>query len=364
MNTKSMARVEVKDAERGEVTCVFAKLGVVDHDGDVTLPGAFEDGAEVRISAYGHNSWMGELPVGKGKIRVVGDEALCDAQFFMDTSHGRDTFLVVKEMGPLQEWSYGYDPLEYSFGDQDGQQVRFLKKQLVHEVSPVLLGAGLGTRTVSAKSAGNRPRRVIAPHESETMARAWDAASMLKSLPADPRPSELRSVFAWVDPDGDPEDIKSYRFPHHQGVDGPANVRACLSGIAKLNSPTPGVPDDGRKAAYDHLAAHLRDAEREVPEFRATAGGADLKFADEGIAVLAAVSSFVDRASEVMALRAKKGKGLSTGSADLLAWIDDDLKRLKALLDNPQLAAEEPLSGDEISTLLAAVARVQDIQES
>ena len=156
MSTKSLHRVEVKDADRGEVTAVFATLGVKDSDGDVTLPGAFEDGAEVVISAYGHTSWQGLLPVGKGTIREVGDEAILSSQFFMDTQAGKDTFTVVKNLGARGEWSYGYDPVKYSFGEHDGEQVRFLESLKVFEVSPVLLGAGVGTRTLAAKAAGLR----------------------------------------------------------------------------------------------------------------------------------------------------------------------------------------------------------------
>ncbi len=156
MSTKSLHRVEVKDADRGEVEAVFATLGVKDSDGDVTLPGAFEDGAEVVISAYGHTSWQGLLPVGKGTIREVGDEAILSSQFFMDTQAGKDTFTVVKNLGARGEWSYGYDPVKYSFGEHDGEQVRFLESLKVFEVSPVLLGAGVGTRTLAAKAAGLR----------------------------------------------------------------------------------------------------------------------------------------------------------------------------------------------------------------
>lgn len=154
---KATTRVEIKDEDKGEVTVVFATLNVIDSDGDVTSPGAFQNGAKVRISAYGHKSWEGFLPVGKGSIREVGNEAVMDGRFFMDTAAGLDTFRVVKELGEdgLQEWSYGYDPVEYSFGDFEGQRVRFLKRLKVHEVSPVLLGAGVGTRVLAAK--GRRP---------------------------------------------------------------------------------------------------------------------------------------------------------------------------------------------------------------
>lgn len=154
MAIKAFNRVEIKDEDRGEVVAVFATLNVIDSDGDVTTKGAFADGEKVRISAYGHKSWEGRLPVGKGAIREMKNEAVMEGRFFLDTAEGRDTFLVVKELGEdgLQEWSYGYDPVEYKFGEFEGQQVRFLNRLKVHEVSPVLLGAGVGTRLVSAKS--------------------------------------------------------------------------------------------------------------------------------------------------------------------------------------------------------------------
>lgn len=153
MITKSLGSVEIKDATKGEVSAVFSTFGTVDKDGDVTLPGAFEDGTPVRISAYGHASWAGALPVGKGVIRVTDDEAILDGKFFLNTTAGRDTFEVVKEMGPLQEWSYGFDIVEHSYEERGEDRVRILEKLRTYEVSPVLLGAGNQTRTLAVKGA-------------------------------------------------------------------------------------------------------------------------------------------------------------------------------------------------------------------
>lgn len=219
MDTKSL-RVEVKDAAAGTVTAVIATFDVVDCDGDVTPQGAFEEGAQTLISAYGHQSWGGELPVGKGVIRTTKTEALFDGQFFMDTSDGADTFAVVKQLGDLGQWSYGYDAVKHSFGDFNGQQVRFLEQLKVHEVSPVLLGAGVNTRTLSAKS--------------------------------------------------------------------------------------------------------------------------NVKFADEGEAVLAALSKFGVRAADVMAMRAEKGKALSPESTGLLEQLEAELKKLTGLLaPEPTIPADD-----------------------
>jgi hypothetical protein len=363
MDTKGL-RVEIKDEAKGLVKAVFSTFDVVDSHGDVTLPGAFEDGAEVPISSYGHTSWEGALPVGKGTIRQTRKEAIFEGQFFLDTVAGRDTFTVVKGLGALGQWSYGYDVTRESFGDHDGQKVRFLEGLRVHEVSPVLIGAGVNTRTLSAKSSTTalppRVGRVIAPHEVEVTSMSWDGAKTVAALAEDARPSELRTVYAWVDAAGDPEAKSSYRFPHHHGVGGPANTRACLMGIARLNDPAKaGIPDADRAAVYEHLAGHLRDADIEAPELKAQPGGS-LKYAEEGHAVLAAVSAFVDRTAEVVALRALKGKGMAPRSADLLGWIGDDLQRLKSLLSTP-LDPQEPTDAEIASVIARSVAQLNGL---
>jgi hypothetical protein len=150
---KTLCRVDIKDADKGEVAALFSTLDVIDSDMDVTRAGAFEDGAKAVISAYGHTSWDGALPVGSGTIRTTKTEAILDGKFFLDTRDGADTFTTVKRLAAdgLGEWSYGYDPVEYSFGEHDGKRVRFLDRLKVHEVSPVLLGAGVNTRTLAAK---------------------------------------------------------------------------------------------------------------------------------------------------------------------------------------------------------------------
>lgn len=149
---KALSAVEVKDESEGTVEAVFSTFDVIDDDNDVVRPGAFQDGAKVRISAYGHRSWHGELPVGRGTIRTTDSEAILDGKFFLDTTHGRDTFATVKQMGDLQEWSYSLDSVEESFGEYDGEDVRFLNRITVTEVSPVLRGASVNTRTLAAKA--------------------------------------------------------------------------------------------------------------------------------------------------------------------------------------------------------------------
>lgn len=155
MKTKTYrARMEFKaegKGEPGEFTATFATLNVIDHDGEVTLPGAFRDGQAVRIAYWGHR-WH-DLPVGKGVIHSDQERAWVDGAFFLDTESGSETYKTVKNLGELQEWSYGFDILKESFGKFEDRDVRFLEELEVHEVSPVFLGAGIGTATTSIKGA-------------------------------------------------------------------------------------------------------------------------------------------------------------------------------------------------------------------
>jgi phage head maturation protease len=151
-------QIHLKDAsisEAGMVKAVFATLNVIDHDGDIITNGSIPNGHPVRMSAYNHASWGNALPVGKGTISEVGDQLIFDGQFFLDTADGADTYKTVKNLGGLVEWSFGFDIIEQDSAkdEESGKEIRLLKRLNVTEVSPVLLGAGIGTRTIDVKSA-------------------------------------------------------------------------------------------------------------------------------------------------------------------------------------------------------------------
>jgi len=144
-------RVEFKaDGDAGQFRAVFSTLNVKDQDNDVTLPGAFVEEEKVRVSYWGHR-WE-DLPVGKGMIHADDNEAWVDGEFFLNTEAGRDTYETVKALGELQEWSYGYEILDAMPGKFEGEDVQFLKSLHVIEVSPVMLGAGVNTRTTDIKA--------------------------------------------------------------------------------------------------------------------------------------------------------------------------------------------------------------------
>lgn len=151
---KSMtpSRVAFKNDDAGEVEAVFATLNIIDLDGDVILPGAVKDGAPVIISSYGHGSWSGDLPVGKGTVHEVGDELVVKSRFFLDSAPGRDTFATVKGLAEMGEWSWSLQNVVSERGDWDGRDANIISSVgLVKEVSPVFTGAGINTRTLATK---------------------------------------------------------------------------------------------------------------------------------------------------------------------------------------------------------------------
>lgn len=135
--------------DTGRFSAVFATFNVVDHDGDVTLPGAFRDGQEVLIEGWNHD--YSAPPVGKGVIHQDDEKAWVDGQFFLDTQAGIEHYRVVKNVGELQEWSYTFMVEKGRFGQFEGQDVYFLEALDTWGVAPVTRGAGIGTHTTAIK---------------------------------------------------------------------------------------------------------------------------------------------------------------------------------------------------------------------
>ncbi len=151
----------------GEVSAEIATLNVKDKDGDVTLPGYF---GEQDIKIVTAHQW-GQVMLGKGKLTEQGNKAVIDGKLNLDEAdaearaiHSRLKF-DLDNPPPLIEWSYGFETLDggsKAFVDHDefgnGQFLQPLEDgspgSQVFEASPVLIGAGEGTRTTSVKSFG------------------------------------------------------------------------------------------------------------------------------------------------------------------------------------------------------------------
>lgn len=165
IDRKAFTPIEFKLSETGDISLAFSRFNVIDSDNDVTFAGALPVGKSVPMSAYGHTSWDGALPTGKGTIRESADLGIFDGSYFMDTDQGRNGYNTTKAMAELQDWSYGYAVLPPSGPETfEGKRVRGLRKLDVFEVSPVLKGAGVGTGTLAIKSGSLGPDAPYAEH--------------------------------------------------------------------------------------------------------------------------------------------------------------------------------------------------------
>lgn len=118
----------------------------------------------------------------------------------------------------------------------------------------------------------------VGVHDTPTVDEPWDGDEAVRRLDSPLTVETVRNVFAYFDSEEveDGQMPKSAgKLPHHEvsedGTPGAANVRACSAGIGALHGARGGVdiPEADRRAVYDHLAAHLRDADMEPPPFSA-----------------------------------------------------------------------------------------------
>jgi hypothetical protein len=336
----------------GELTAVIATLDVKDRDRDVTRRGFF---GTQPTPIVGSHDWD-DIMLGKGQVSDAdGRQAILEGRLNLDDPAGKALHSKLRfdlqNPPPLIEWSYAFEILEggTSTGIFEGAEVRFLQPRAdgspgvrLFEASPVLVGAGVGTGTLTVKGL----KRALAVHHTGTEGGAWDGPAAVASAPAEAGP--LRAIHAWVDPDGDPDAKGSYKFPHHATPGGPANLTACTAGIAVLNGGRGGadIPDTDRQGVYNHLAAHLRDGDREPPELRSAQVEGAQKFVDQVDAVLADVDAALTRAEAIRAIRTGEGKNLGVETLELLTRLDGHLKRLAAVLTAPPVGA--PLAAAQV----------------
>ena len=144
--------------ERGEgyLKAVFCTFGDIDKDGDIVHAGAVGD-QNVLLSAYQHTSWDGALPIGKGRVYEENGLGVFEGHINMELQSAKDTYSAMKFAPEHQEWSWGFNVTKYDYSDDGGSiwspRTMNIYETEIFEVSPVLIGAGNGTRLVELKSA-------------------------------------------------------------------------------------------------------------------------------------------------------------------------------------------------------------------
>lgn len=233
----SGAELKTSDAEAGQIEAILSTFGVVDRGGDIVEASAFTEGQEVPL-VWAHD-WS--KPIGKGVVRVEAERAIFVGSLWLDTQDGAEAYKKIKNAGALQEYSWGFMVLDADFAERDGQTVRIIKRTEMFEASPVLVGEGRGTRTLSLKNMG----LPLADHSSAVLAAVEELAARLKSH-ADLRVQKEGRVLSEANRDR----LKAHR-------DALQTIATDLDGVIAATAPKP--KGDG-KAARALRAATLRRA--------------------------------------------------------------------------------------------------------
>ena len=99
----------------GKVEAVFSVFNEVDSDGDVVQPKSIRSGyGDKGVAMVWAHDWKDV--VGRGVIEQDDEKAVFKGQFNMTTERGKEAFNTVKEMGDLQQWSFGYEVLDSEKG--------------------------------------------------------------------------------------------------------------------------------------------------------------------------------------------------------------------------------------------------------
>jgi len=354
---------EVKENtdSKGEVKAVFSVFNNVDSDGDVVIPGAVKSGFKSGdVPMVWSHKW--DMPIGKGKISQDNDQATFTGSFFMDTESGKEAYNLVKNMGDLQQWSFGFRVNDSEYGkfqkdaNDEGEDVRYLKDLSVYEVSPVLVGANQDTFTMAIKSDKATEAKFvqemsvsdeevkdvltsdsIKPEEpkeepKEEEEKAAPKGDMFPTAQeAEERAKELGCVGSHMhDSDG-----QAMYMPCATHEDYESRMKKSTSAMVYLQNIAEGmkeilnsVPTDDESIEalkeINNQIIMLVDGDSEVSEKGASVQGK--RFSDEVKDVLAALNNLVARVSSIGELRKKNGRKLGVSATEALRTVQESVQ--------------------------------------
>jgi hypothetical protein len=316
------------DADEGSVVAKIATFGVIDRDGDVLAPGSVKAGP-VMMSAFQHTSWKGAPPIGTGETYIDGDALMFKGRFLTETTHGKDAWLTVKALADqeLGEWSFSLKNVVSESTTVDGRKANLLKAFDIHEVSPVIVGASIDTKTVSVKADAVEPAK---KQLQSSLARLLSAAGR-------DRWQTRYSTWVWLE-DFDVDD----GFVVYGIEEGGATYTTRLVQVSFERTDTSVTLGDEETEVHE-TAVYLPKRDRE---------GARMKFSEHLASVLADVKALTTRASDVVALRAEKGKGMSPANVDLLKQVAAAVDDLVDTVDTPDTTPTPPPRGDETTPVV------------
>ena len=351
-NHKVNKSIEFKtvDDEKGAVEAVFSVYNNLDSDGDVVIPGAIKSGfKDNQVPMVFAHKW--DQPIGKGVIETDDDKAIFKGSFFMGTEAGKEAYNLAKEMGDLQEWSFGfrindYEVAPFTKDGSDEVDARYLKDLEVFEVSPVLVGANRETYTLAIKSGeeaiyeSSNVDEVKEALGKDIFDNPGEAMERSKELSCDigvhTQEMDGKNVFMPCKTHAEyeeaiKEDMKSLDPEEEEKTDG------CCGGGSKESS------DEGKEKVSE---------EESLPTGK--------RFSEEVKDVLAALESLIVRAKAIEVLRSKDGRTLSERASSALRAVQEDLNDAWTEIDDILVEASKPEAEVETTEATETVEETQE----
>ena len=351
-NHKVNKSIEFKtvDDEKGAVEAVFSVYNNLDSDGDVVIPGAIKSGfKDNQVPMVFAHKW--DQPIGKGVIETDDDKAIFKGSFFMGTEAGKEAYNLAKEMGDLQEWSFGfrindYEVAQFTKDCSDEVDARYLKDLEVFEVSPVLVGANRETYTLAIKSGEE------AIYESSNVDEVKEALG--KDIFDNPGEAMERSKELSCDIGVHTQEMdgKNVFMPCKTHAEYEEAIKEDMKSLdPEEEEKTDGCCGGGCKESSD-------EGEEKVSEEESLPTGK--RFSEEVKDVLAALESLIVRAKAIEVLRSKDGRTLSERASSALRAVQEDLNDAWTEIDDILVEASKPEAEVETSEATETVEETQE----
>ncbi len=334
------------DDEKGAVEAVFSVYNNLDSDGDVVIPGAIKSGfKDNQVPMVFAHKW--DQPIGKGVIETDDDKAVFKGSFFMGTEAGKEAYNLAKEMGDLQEWSFGfrindYEVAPFTKDGSDEVDARYLKDLEVFEVSPVLVGANRETYTLAIKSGEE------AVYENSNIEKAANPEDVFDN-PAEAmeRSKKLSCAIG----------VHTHKLDDGKEVFMPCKTHEEYD-EATGNSDKPKEKDLDPNEEENSCNCNCgkedsQEGEEKVSENDSLLTGK--RFSEEVKDVLAALESLIVRAKAIEVLRSKDGRTLSERASSALRAVQEDLNDAWTEIDDILVEATTKPETEEVTETPEAV---------
>lgn len=175
---------------------------------------------------------------------------------------------------PVDERQGVYEHLARHLRDADREPPELLSQE-DYEAALAVTNAELAAEATDDGSSEGDSSAEFTPvrtHSTSTSDDDWDGGANESNVRSPEDEGYYANIYGWRDSDSDPTVKSSYSYIHHfvsdSGAAGAASTAACSGSISVLNGGRGGdsIPAAERKGVYDHMARHLRDADREPPE--------------------------------------------------------------------------------------------------